>query len=306
MSRQPSAFTCTITPFDASGSLDVEAWQSHTSRIGAAGMGIYAGSASPGEGHALTLAETEVLYGTAVDTLKGHSPVRAMGVEPRHATQLLEIIHIAEKVGMEAMQIYSLDCGHGNVPRETELEAYFSKILDTITIPAVISSHIFNGYVLPIDMVDRLLGKYDNIAGFNVTNTDIPYVTRFVDMVDGRCDVHVGGAMQALIMLALGGQGFLCTEGNIIPSVCMDVIKGFERGDQQATFDAYATVMRFFALNRFAGGSMRFLKSAMQTLGLPGSTLREPFLALTEAEHESVAASLEAFTARTGVELPRG
>lgn len=36
------------------------------------------------------------------------------------------------------MQIYSLNCGHGNVPRESELE--------TVKIPAVISTRIFNGY----------------------------------------------------------------------------------------------------------------------------------------------------------------
>lgn len=303
MGRQTSCFTCTVTPFDETGALDLVATRELVTRIGEAGMGVYMGSASPGEGHSLSLAETELLYGTAVETLKGKSPVRAMGVEPRHAHQLLEIIAIAENVGMEAMQIYSLDCGHGNVPNEAELEAYFCQILDAIKIPAVISSHIFNGYVLPIDMVDRLLSRYSNIAGFNVTNTDIPYVTRFVDTVDGRCDVHVGGAMQALIIVALGGQGYLCTDGNIIPEVCAEVIAAHDRGDYEAMMSAYATVMRFFALNRYPGGSMRFLKSAMKTLRRPGHTLRDPFLPLTETQHQAVAASLLDFERTTGVTL---
>ncbi len=303
MSRAPSAFTCTVTPFDHDGSLHIEGVRALLGRLGQAGMGVYMGSASPGEGHSLTLAETELLYGTAVDTLRGVAPVRAMGVEPRHARQLLEIIGVAESVGIEAMQIYSLDCGHGNVPRETELEAYFCTILDNIKIPAVLSSHVFNGYVLPLDMVDRLLSRYTNIAGFNVTNPDLPYVTRFVDVVDGRCDVHVGGAMQALTILSLGGQGFLCTDGNIIPGVCTEVINAFSRGDHQAMLDSYAQVMRFFALNRFPGGSMRFLKSVMQTLNMPGHYLREPFLPLTEVEHEAVARSVDAYVARTGLDL---
>ena len=83
------------------------------------------------------------------------------------------------------------------------------------------------------------------------------------------------------------------------------MIKGFTAGDQAARLDADATQMRFFAHNRYAGGSMRFLKSAMQHLGLPGSTLRDPFLPLTDAEHQAVAASLVDFTARTGVQLPQ-
>ena len=59
MSRQLNAFTCTITPFDDTGALDEGAWEAMLRRIGGTGMGVYAGSASPGEGHSLTLAETE-------------------------------------------------------------------------------------------------------------------------------------------------------------------------------------------------------------------------------------------------------
>jgi 4-hydroxy-tetrahydrodipicolinate synthase len=296
--RSVSAFTCTVTPFDESGALDLDALAIQLERISSTGMGVYLGSASPGEGHALTAAETEQLYGTAVDLMKGKAPVRAMGVEPRHARQMLEIVAIAERAGIEAMQLYSLDCGHGNVPREDELEAYFDRVLDALSIPGVISSHMYNGYVLPLDMVDRLLTKHDNIAGFNVTNTSLPYVTQFVDVVDGRAAVAVGGAMQALTILALGGQGFLCTDGNIIPAVCMEVIRAHERDDHRAALDAYATVMRFFSLNRFPGGSMRFLKSAMRTLGLPGHHLRDPFKELTPDEHARVAADLERLDVR--------
>jgi 4-hydroxy-tetrahydrodipicolinate synthase len=216
-----------------------------------------------------------------------------MGVEPRNARHLLEIASIAERAGMEAMQIYCLDCGHGNVPDAEELEEYFCTILDSINIPAVLSSHIYNGYVLSHDLVDRLLDRYPNITGFNVTNTDLTYVSRFVDVVDGRADVHVGGAMQGLSILALGGQGFLCTDGNIIPDVCMDIIRAHERGDHAEALAAYATVMRFFSLNVWAGGSMRFLKSTMESLGLPGHHLRPPFKPLEEHEASSLAAALD-------------
>jgi hypothetical protein len=37
------------------------------------------------------------------------------------------------------------------------------------------------------------------------------------------------------------------------------------------------TVIRFFSLNRWPGGSMRFLRSVMGTFGLSGFHLRSPF-----------------------------
>jgi 4-hydroxy-tetrahydrodipicolinate synthase len=293
--RTPSAFTCTVTPFAEDGKLDLDGVRNLVSRIGATGMGVFVGSASPGEGHSLTLDETEQLYGTAVEVLKGKSPVRAMGVEPRNANQLLQIVRIAESVGMDAMQLYSVDMGHGNMPTSGELERYFRALLDNMSIPAVLSSHIYNGFVIPPDLADRLLADYPHIIGFNVTNPDISYVTRFVDAVDGRADVHVGGAMQALIILSLGGQGFLCTDGNIIPGTCIEVIRAYERGDQAAMFDAYATVMRFMAVNRWPGGSKRFIKAVMKVLGLPGHYLRPPFEPLGPDAEEAIAESLRSF-----------
>jgi dihydrodipicolinate synthase/N-acetylneuraminate lyase len=69
--RTPSAFTCTVTPFAEDGKLDLDGVRHLLSRIGSTGMGAFVGSASPGEGHALSLDETELLYGTAVEVLKG-------------------------------------------------------------------------------------------------------------------------------------------------------------------------------------------------------------------------------------------
>jgi dihydrodipicolinate synthase/N-acetylneuraminate lyase len=84
----------------------------------------------------------------------------------------------------------------------------------------------------------------------------------------------------------------------------MEVIRAHERGDHQAMFDAYATVMHFFALNRYPGGSMRFLKSVMQSLGLTGVHLREPFFELTPEEHARVARDVEQFGVRALAGLP--
>ena len=79
----PSAYCCTITPFDEAGRLDEDAWRLLVDRLGVGGLGAFVGTSSPGEGFALSLAETERLYGVAKEAMAGRQPVRAMGVEPR-------------------------------------------------------------------------------------------------------------------------------------------------------------------------------------------------------------------------------
>jgi 4-hydroxy-tetrahydrodipicolinate synthase len=293
MIRTPSTFTCTITPFAEDGSLDEDAWRSHIDRLADAGMGVYVGSSSPGEGYVLDASETETLYGIAADTVAGRASARAMGVETHTAAEYLAFVAIAESVGLEAMQIYCVDSGHANTPNDAELEAYFREILDGSSIQCVLSSHVFNRYVVPLDLLDRLLDGYPGrILGVNVTNPDLTYVTRLVETVDGRSDVHVGGPMQALTILALGGQGFLSTDGNIIPKTSVEVIDAHRRGDLAASQAAYRQIMRFFSSNEWPGGSMRFLKASMRALGLPGHHLRPPFQSLDEAGHARVEAIL--------------
>src|SRR5579862_3744947 len=292
--RPLSALVCTITPFDAEGRLDEEGLALLLGRIGDAGLGVYLGSASPGEGHSLSPAETERLYAVARDTIGGRVPVRAMGAEPRSAEDLRRTIRIAESVGLDAMQLYSVDLGHSNRPTDTELERYFRDLLEEMTIPAVLSSHHFGGYVIPIEVIARLVGEYPGIIGLNITSPDLAYVSRVIDVVDGRADVHVGGPMQALSAFALGGQGFLCSEGVLVPRLVASVVEHAAAGRMAEAFDAYATLIRLFATNVWAAGSVRWTKAAMRVLGMPGWHTRPPYLELSDEVDAQIAADLDA------------
>lgn len=288
MTRDPSTFACVITTFDEAGALDERAMSDHLARIGRAGVGVYLGSSSPGEGYSLTLRETEHLFDIGAATLKGVAPVRAMGVEPRSAQEMLTLVRLAEKHGLDAMQLYCLDLGHANKPSEAELERYFRDVLDHMTIPALLSSHIFGGFAISIPTLERLLSDYPQIIGINVTNPDLKYVTRVLEVADGRADVHCGGPMQALTILAMGGQGFLSSEANLAPELCQSVIRGFIQGDLTATMSAYRQVIRLFAANQSTTGSARWTKAALKCLGRPGSTFRLPLLPLNDSEVERV------------------
>jgi 4-hydroxy-tetrahydrodipicolinate synthase len=292
--RPPSTLVCTITPFDEKGELDEQALAWLVARVGAAGIGVFLGSASPGEGHALTPHETERLYTVARETLGHTVPVRAMGSEPRRAEELQQTIRIAEAVGLDAMQLYSVDLGHSNKPTDAELERYFRTLLEGMKIPAVLSSHQFGGYTIPEDVLVRLFDDYPHLIGINVTSSDLAYVTRVIQLVDGRADVHVGGPMQALSALALGAQGFLCSEGILVPKLVASVIDHYREGRMDETFAAYATLIRLFSTNVWAGGSIRWTKAVMRITGMPGWHARDPYLPLPEATHPRITASLEA------------
>ena len=290
--RTPTAFCCTITPFDENGKLDEDAVRLLISRLGEAGVGAFLGTSSPGEGFAMSLAETERFYGLAKEAMAGRAPCRAMGVEPHNADETYELIQIAESVGLDAMQLYSLDLSHGNQPRMNELEAFFRTNLERMKIPAVLSTHWLLGYLIPVDMIDRLVSDYPHLVGINCSTQDIGYMKRVIDAVDGRADVHTGGPQHAMTNFALGGQGFLCTEAILAPRTVGSVVKNLQSGDYKAMFDAFHNVLKITAVNVYPGGSVRFTKAAMRALGLPGWHLRPPYIPFDDDTVEEVKAGL--------------
>jgi dihydrodipicolinate synthase/N-acetylneuraminate lyase len=149
------------------------------------------------------------------------------------------------------------------------------------------------GYMIPIDMLGRLIDDYPHIIGINCTTRDLDYLKLVLELADGRVDVHVGGPQLALAALELGGQGFLCTEAILAPKLCGSLIRHHLDHDNTLTAATHERIMRLSAINIWPGGSLRFTKSALRVLGLPGWHLRPPYLPLDDAALEQIARGLD-------------
>jgi len=275
--RSPSTFVISLTPFTGDGILDEDGLRRHLRRLRDAGIGVYLGGSGSGEGYTLLPGEVARVLEIGAEELGGRVPARAMGVEPRTSAQMIELARLAQAAGLDGTQIYSLDVGHGNRPRPAELERYFSDVLDAVDFPAVVSSHFAAGYFVPVDVLGRLLDRFGHLVGVNCTNPDVTYLVRVLEVVGGRADVHVGGPMQALTCLALGGQGFLSSEGNLAPALCVEVIERWAAGDLDGCASSFAAVLRLFTATQEAGG-IAAAKAALDRLGLPGGYPRLPRL----------------------------
>jgi 4-hydroxy-tetrahydrodipicolinate synthase len=290
--RQPSTFVISLTAFGRDESLDEEGLRGHLRRMAAAGIGVYLGGSGSGEGYALSADEARRVLEIGAEELAGRVPVRAMGVEPRTAGQMIELGRVARDCGMEAMQLYSLDQGHGNRPRPDELERYLRDVLDHVDIPVVLSSHQAAGYWIQPDLLHALVGEYDSIIGINATNQDVMYLVDVIAAVDGRADVHVGGPMQATIALALGAQGYLSSDGNLAPRLCVSLVDAHAVGDLAGRDEAYRTLMALFTATRKHGG-ISATKGALTALGMPGGIPRRPRLEIGDDHKAGMVEALE-------------
>ena len=277
-SRPPSTFVVSITPFTADGALDEDGLRVHLRRMRDAGVGVYLAGSGSGEGYALDDRETTRVLEIGVEELHGHVPVRAMGVEPRTPAEMVRRARRAEELGVDAVQLYSLDPGHGNRPSPRELERYLHDVLAATSRPMVLSTHESVGYLLPVELVGRAVQEADRVIGVNCSTGDVSYLGRLIDAVDGQADVHVGGPMHALTCLALGGQGFLSSDANLAPGLCAAVIDAWRAGDQARCERSFQRLLRLYTTTRALGG-VTATKAALALLNRPGGPPRPPRLA---------------------------
>ena len=268
MPRPNSAFVVSLTPFTERGALDEPGLRAHLQRLGRSGIGVYVAGSGSGEGYTLTIPERRRVMEIAAEELAGTVPVRVMGVEPRTAAEAIALGVETTAAGLDAMQLYSLDMGHGYQPRREEVQRYLFSVLDAVDCPVVVSTHQSVGYHYRADLLDDVVSRYEQVIGINVTSGDIGYLAEVVDVIGGRVEVHVGGPMHALTAVALGAQGYLSSEGNLAPRLCTSL---FDRPE------VFAQLIRVFRLTQAAGGIVG-TKAALRAFDAPGGWPREPRL----------------------------
>ena len=297
-----STFVISITPFTADGSFDEPGIRRHLQRMAAAGVGVYLGGGGSGEGYVLSPAEDRRLLEIGVEELAGKVPVRSMGTEPRSAAEMVDQVRVAASVGVDAAQIYSLDAGHGHRPTRPEIQAYFDDVLSAIDIPLIVSTHQSVGYAVPVEMLSGFVERYPQVVGINVTNQDLGYVADVIDAVGERVTVHVGGPAQALTAWSLGATGYLSSEANLAPELCMAVVQAYQKGDAPALSTSFGKLLRLYRALYSAGG-IRATKAVLNRLGLAGGVPRKPQLPIAEAKIDELLALIDQLGARPGTRV---
>jgi 4-hydroxy-tetrahydrodipicolinate synthase len=271
-------FCMSATPFKEDGSLDEDGLRAHLRRLVAAGNGVYLGSGGAGEGHVLSVSELRRIYDIGVDECKGKVATYANPREPRSAEQHYEVIREAIAAGVDCVQIYPLDGGHGMRPTDLEQETYYRDLLSQIDHPVCISVHVAAGYIAPIALLKRLVDDYNRLIAINVMGPSNNYFVELRDTVPQSIKLYTGITNLVQVM-SLGAAGCLAAENNVIPNLCRAVVDHYENGDVPRMDEAVLAVNRFNAIvNHWAPSTARWVKMAMKVVGIGNGVIRKPYL----------------------------
>jgi 4-hydroxy-tetrahydrodipicolinate synthase len=134
----------------------------------------------------------------------------------------------------------------------------------------------------------------------NVTNPDVTYLVDLIELLRTNnwlgtpIAVHVGGEMQGLTNLALGGHGIVSSMGNLVPRLLARMHTRFAAGDVAGSAEDFALLLQIYTEFTKVGGS-KALKVALNMLGLPGGSPRRPRLPVDEAVHPKIRELVDRF-----------
>jgi dihydrodipicolinate synthase/N-acetylneuraminate lyase len=100
--------------------------------------------------------------------------------------------------------------------------------------------------------------------------------------------------------LSFGANGYLDSTGALLaPRLNASVIEHYKAGRLDEMTEAYHQITRLSGISRVqspqcGSGSVRVANAALRVLGLPGWTLRPPYLSLDEKAHHETAEYLKA------------
>ncbi len=287
-----TVYNMMATPFAEDGSVDLDAYAQLLDRMCDAGIGVYLGSGGAGEGHALSVDELRQLYRVGVETCKGRVPVAANPREPRTATQMLDLSNVAAEEGVELVQLYSLDAGHGMKPTPQELERYYSFLLDRLDCRIAISVHLYYPYHVPPALLADLCSQYSQIDAINVI-MPIAYFLEVRENLErvGRPVRLYTSMMTLLDGLYAGSYGCQAAEPNLIPFTMRRLVDAVLTGDTETASELHMFVYDFIrTVQRWAPSTARWVKMGLRVLDLPGrnGALREPYLLPPTTELEEM------------------
>jgi dihydrodipicolinate synthase/N-acetylneuraminate lyase len=209
-------------------------------------------------------------------------------------------LRAAVEAGVDEVQIYPVDNGHGMKPTYAEQDAYYRDLLDGFDYPTAISVTTMANHITPITLLKALCRDYPQIVTVNVIGTPVNYLSEIMDEL-GPGIAFYNSIRGLADGLALGTSGALLGHANLVPRLCRSVFDSFAASDTQEFSEAYTNLMRLNRIVERWGTNPRWIKMGMKVLNLPGcggGRVRKPYLSPPAEDMADMARAFDAMGLR--------
>ena len=262
-----------LTPIDEDECIDELAFRHQIDYVISGGLNGILVFGSNGEFYQVEEKEMERGLKITVDQVNNRVPIY-FGIGAINTKKCIRLAKMAVRNGAAAVSVLQ---PMFLKPSQEELYLHFKSIADSIPETPVL---LYNnpgrvGYGLTASFITKLAHEVPNIVGMKDTSGDITLTEECVRL-NRDIDFRVFGGKDTLLYasLCVGAVGGVCTAGNFMPELIMDVYKKYICGDLKGALEAQ------FKLNpvRLSMDAASFPVAAKDMANLRGLSVGKPYL----------------------------
>ena len=262
-----------ITTIDEDEKIDEAKMRAQVDYVIAGGLQGILAFGSNGEFYQIEEDEMERGFQIIVDQAAGRVPVY-FGIGAINTKKCVRLAKMAVKNGAKGVSILQ---PMFLKPNFNELFLHFKTIAEAVPETPVL---LYNnpgrvGYTLGADLVEKLAHEVDNIVGMKDTSGDITQTEEFIRR-NRDVGFKVFGGKDTLLYasLCIGAVGGVCTAGNFMPELIVDIYNKYVVGDIKGALEAQ------YKLNpvRLAMDVASFPVAAKDMAAMRGRDVGSPYL----------------------------
>jgi dihydrodipicolinate synthase/N-acetylneuraminate lyase len=290
--RFPGIIPAITTPFDASGAIDLDALERNVGALLEAGVHGFVATGTMGEAGSLEDAERRDVVAATVRAADGRVPVLA-GVSAATAAAASRHAIAAARAGAGAIMLLP---PLGYRADEREILAFYRTVGDAAGLPVMVYNNPeASGTDMPPALVARLAQEVEQVVAVKECSGDARRIAALVSDVPAL-EVLVGGDDWALEGLCAGATGWISGVADCAPAECVALYEACIAGELERARASYARLLPLARLD-MTPKLVQFYKGAQDALGFTGGPVREPRLALDDADRAVLDHALEALRA---------
>jgi 4-hydroxy-2-oxoglutarate aldolase len=262
-----------VTPFDARGDVDVDAFASNVRAHLAAGVCGIVVTGSTGEAALLDDAERLALVQRArAEVPSDRTLLVGTGTESTRAT--IARSHAAADAGADGVLVVAPHY-YGEAVTPDALREHYERIADASRIPVLLYTiPKYMHFAISADVVS-VLATHQNIVGMKDSSGDARLFAGYLESRSDSFQVLTGSGVLFGEALRMGADGGILAVTLFAPELSFDVWNAHHRGDAESALRAQATLTPLAAKIVGAMG-VPGVKAALDRVGLTGGAPRLP------------------------------
>lgn len=288
------AFTALITPFTQDGAIDEEAFRNLVRRQIDAGIHGLVPCGTTGETPTLSHEEDEWVIGTTLE-IASEKPSRARlrviaGTGSNSTATAIRSTRRAAELGVDAALVVA---PYYNKPDQRMLDAHFRAVAEEGDLPIIVYN-VPGRTGVNVEAATLLrLAEHPRIVGVKEASANMDQIATILRDRPADFSVLAGDDTWTMPMLALGGDGVICTCANEIPAEMAAMCDAAFAGDWDAARRIHERWLPLMKANFVGGPNPVPVKAAMSMMGLITDALRQPLLPLEEPHRSRLQLILE-------------